>query len=116
MPHEYVLLTPRLVGLREIAHAVAATEPDAGFHLSRDDMQIVIVAGGETVVTFVHPVPALPSELRRLLAIDSPDAGPRWWTDACVPWSVGARGERILAATAAVLGGTVRDLAPEGRG
>jgi hypothetical protein len=117
MPHEYVLLAPRMVGLREIAHAVAATRSSADYRMGRDDMQIIIAEGGTTVVTFVHPVPALPSELGRLLAVDSlPDAGAAWWTDAYVPWGAEPLAEQILAATAALLGGGVLDLAPAGRG
>lgn len=117
MPHEYVVLAPRIFGLREVAHAVAATAPGLEHWMERGGLQIVLADGDDPVATIVHPVAALPSELGRLLALAAPDdAGIRWWSDVCVPWGREATAERVLASLAAVVGGTVRDLAPGGRG
>jgi len=117
MPHEYVLLTPRVIGLREVAHAVAATEPTLAYRMDAGGMQIVLVDGDATVLTIVHPVPARPAEVRRLLGDDAPsDAEPRWWIDLVAPWEAEERAARVVAALTAVSGGTARDLAPGGRG
>jgi len=117
MPHEYVLLTPRVIGLREVAHSVAATEPSLAYRLDAGGMQIVLVDGDATVLTIVHPVPARPVEVRRLLGEDAPaDAEPRWWVDLVAPWEAEQRAARIIAALAAVSDGTARDLSPSGRG
>ena len=117
MPHEYVLLTPRVIGLREVAHAVAATEPTLTYRMDAGGMQIVLLDGDATVLTIVHPVPARQVEVRRLLGDDAPAAAePRWWVDLVTPWESELRASRVIAALAAVSGGIAHDLAPDGRG
>ena len=116
MPHEYVLLTPRMIGLREVAHAVAATEPALTYRMEAAGMQIVLLDGDATVLTIVHPVPARPAEVRRLLGDDAPADAERWWVDLVAPWEAEQRAARVIAALAAVSGGLAHDLAPDGRG
>ncbi|MBQ9916549.1 MAG: hypothetical protein IJO71_05020 [Microbacterium sp.] len=116
MPHEYVLLTPRVIGLREVAHAVAATEPTLTYRMDAGGMQIVLLDGDATVLTIVHPVPARQVEVRRLLGDDAPAAVERWWIDLVAPWESEQRAARVIAALAAVSGGVAHDLAPDGRG
>ena len=116
MPHEYVLLTPRMIGLREVAHAVAATEPALTYRMDAGGMQIVLVDGDATVLTIVHPVPTRPAEVRRLLSADDPADAERWWIDVVAPWESDQRAARVIAALAAISGGVAHDLAPDGRG
>lgn len=116
MPHEYVLLTPRVIGLREVAHAVAATEPTLTYRMDAGGMQIVLVDGDATVLTIVHPVPARPVEVRRLLGDNAPADAERWWIDVVAPWESDQRAARVIAALAAISGGVAHDLAPDGRG
>lgn len=116
MPHEYVLLTPRMIGLREVAHAVAATEPALTYRMDAGGMQIVLVDGDATVLTIVHPIPARSAEVRRLLGDDVPADAERWWIDIVAPWETELRAARVIAALAGVSGGIAHDLAPDGRG
>lgn len=116
MPHEYVLLTPRAIGLREVAHAVAATEPALTYRMDAGGMQIVLVDGDADVLTIVHPVPVRPAEVRRLLGDNAPADAERWWIDLVAPWESELRASRVIAALAAVSGGIAQDLAPDGRG
>lgn len=116
MPHEYVLLTPRMIGLREVAHAVAAAEPALTYRMDAGGMQIVLVDGDVTVLTVVHPVPARPAEVRRLLGEDDAADAERWWIDVVAPWGSEQRAARVIAALAAISGGVAHDLAPDGRG
>lgn len=86
------------------------------FHFKKR-MQIVLVDGDATVLTIVHPIPARPAEVRRLLGTASPaDAEPGWWTDLIAPWETEERAARVIAALAAVSDGSAHDLAPNGRG
>jgi len=114
MPRIYTLLTPRIIGLREIAHAVAASGIPLEHRMEREGLHAVLHAGGVVVLTVVHPRPVpVASEIDRLLPGVEAPPGVAWWTDVIVAPGERDRALPVVAALAALLDGIACDTASE---